>query len=73
MEQRRTPTGVARNVIVAASTQGTTLNTLAEATDMDGSDLRERLDESSDFTWDELAHLGGLFSIHPATLLAGAS
>lgn len=72
MAKRRTPDQAATNVIVAAAARGDSLNTLAQATDMDGSTLNERLDGTSEFTWDELAHLGGLFSVHPS-LLAGAS
>ena len=73
MEQRRTPTAVTTNVTAALDASGATLSTLAEATDMDGSLLSERMAGRSTFTVDELVRIGGLFRIHPSDLLEGAA
>lgn len=72
MEQRRTPTAITSNVIAMAAT-GATLTTLTEATDTDSPSLRDTLVDLTNVTWDELCRIGGLFSVHPANLLAGAS
>lgn len=71
MEQRRTPTAITSNVIAMAAT-GATL-TLTEATDTDSTSLRDTFVDLTEVTWDELCRIGGLFSVHPANLLAGAS
>jgi len=69
---RRTPTAVTSNVIATAGT-GATLTTLTEATDTDGSNPHDFFVNLTEVTWDELCRIGGLFSVHPATLMAGAS
>jgi hypothetical protein len=71
MEQSRTPNAITSNVIAMAAT-GATL-TLTEATDTDSTSLREHFVDLTDVTWNELCRIGGLFSVHPANLLAGAS
>lgn len=72
MEQRRTPATTTK-VAAVLDASGATLPTLAQATDMDGSTLRERTTGRSPFTFDELVRIGGLFRIHPSDLLEGAA
>jgi hypothetical protein len=72
--ERAQGTGTAANRIAAVMQErGVDVSTLAYAADIGEDVLRERLRGESDFTWPELAHVGGVFCIHPAELMAGAA
>jgi len=73
MERATNTNPVAKRVTQVMHERGVDISTLAHAADIGESVLRERLQGESDFTWPELAHVGGVFSVHPAELMAGAA
>ncbi|MEK6344723.1 MAG: hypothetical protein V4737_12910 [Curtobacterium sp.] len=73
MERAQTPGTVADRIAAVMQERGVDVSTLADAADIGEPVLRERLYGESDFTWPELATVGGVLRIHPAQLLAGAA
>lgn len=72
--ERATVTSIAAQRIASAMQQrGVDISTLAHAADIGESVLRERLLGESDFTWPELATVGGVLRINPAHFMAGAA
>ncbi|TDW69129.1 hypothetical protein EDF51_106113 [Curtobacterium sp. PhB25] len=69
MENRAAAITVTKRVTDALVRSGNTLDTLAQATGTSGSDLRARLDKTSELTWAELVAAGGLSRTHPSRFL----
>lgn len=73
MERAQVTGTVATRIAAAMQQRGVDISTLADAADIGEPVLRERLLGESDFTWPELAHVGGVLRINPAHLMAGAA
>lgn len=73
MERATEPDTVADRIAAAMRERGVDVSTLADAADIGEPVLRERLQGESDFTWPELATVGGVLRIHPAQFMAGAA
>jgi len=73
MERATNPNPVAQRITQVMAVRGVDISTLANAADIGEVALRERLQGESDFTWPELAHVGGVLRINPAHLMAGAA
>lgn len=71
---RRTITGtVAQNVVSAAAAHGVASAAIAEATDMNLSDLESRLSAETPFTISELVRVGGFLCVPADLLMEGAA
>ncbi|WP_181420127.1 hypothetical protein [Curtobacterium sp. MCPF17_003] len=73
MERATVTDTVAKRITAVMQERGVDISTLAHAADIGEPVLRERLLGESDFTWPELATVGGVFRINPAQLMAGAA
>lgn len=73
MERAQTYGTAATRIATVMQERGVDISTLADAADIGEPVLRERLHGESDFTWPELATVGGVLRIHPAQLMAGAA
>jgi hypothetical protein len=73
MERATNTSPVAKRITQVMRERGVDISTLAHAADIGESVLRERLLGESEFTWPELARVGGVFRIHPAELMAGVA
>lgn len=73
MENRAAAATVTKRVTDALVRSGNSLDTLAQATGTSGSDLRARLDKTSELTWAELVAAGGLSHVHPSRFLEGVA
>lgn len=63
MAQRRSPEVVAENVAAAIRRTGNTVESVAEATDLDVSTLTSRLNGETEFNFAELIEVGGFLRI----------
>jgi hypothetical protein len=73
MERAQVTDTAATRIAAVMQERGVDVSTLAHAADIGEPVLRERLLGESDFTWPELAHVGGVFRINPAHFMAGAA
>jgi hypothetical protein len=71
MDPKRIASSTAGAVTAALTTQGATITTLSQGTDIPAATLRSRLAQRTEFTWGELLTVGAFLRIHPATLMAG--
>lgn len=73
MERRTPATTVAEAVADTMSTHHVSEATLSQATDIEPATLRERLSNASEFTFGELADVGGFFRLPISHFLEGIS
>lgn len=64
---------VTGSVVDALGRSGNTLDTLAQATGTTGSELRARIDKTSELTWGEIVAAGGLSCVHPSDFMRAAA
>lgn len=70
---RRSAAATTTPVAAALEASATTVDSLAQATDIPTPILRDRLADEATFTWAELGRVGGFFRIHPSDLMVGAA
>ena len=71
MTDRRDAETVGANVAAAISSSGTSVATVAEATDFTVADLNQRLEGRSPFTVRDLVSIGGFLHFKPSRFLEG--
>lgn len=69
MERRSLNETVAARVAAAMVTAGVTIDTLSEATGIRAATLRDHLDNKSEFTFGELADVGGFFGFSVSSFI----
>jgi hypothetical protein len=75
MHQRRSAETIAANLADTITSTGASIESVAQAADIDPSDMAERVnpDVALDYPFEDLVAVGGFLHVHPSTFYKGVN